>query len=156
MYPHYYDYYQRESVKSMDFGPQPFIVDIQKATKDNQNYRTALWTGNHLQLTVMDLAPGEDIGLEIHPDVDQFLYVIEGVGRVEMGDRKDHLPFQQLAFIDDAIIIPAMTGHDVTNVGKDHLKIFSIYGPPNHPWGTIHQTKDIAESMENHESKSIQ
>ena len=150
MYPNYFcRCYQREG-ETMDFGPQPFIIDIQKATNNNQNYRTALWSGNHIQVTLMNLAPGEDIGLEIHPHVDQFLYIVEGIGRVEIGNQKDHLPFQQLAYKDDAIFIPEGSWHDVTNIGHQNLKLFSIYGPPNHPWGTIHQTKEIAESMENH------
>lgn len=140
----------KNTMKPLDFGPMPNVVDIKKATMNNKNYRTALWTGSHIQLTVMNLAPNEDIGLEMHPDVDQFLYVIDGVGRVRMGDRKDHFSIQQLVFEDDAILIPAGTWHDVTNVGKGDLKLFSIYGPPNHPWGTIHQTKEIAESMEHY------
>ena len=134
----------------MDFGPQPNILDVKKATMNNQNYRTALWTGDHLQLTVMSIPPQEDIGLEIHPDVDQFLYIIDGTGIVKMWDRKDHFNIQQLVFEDDAIIIPAGTWHNVTNVGKNDLKLFSIYGPANHPWGSVHQTKEIAESMGNH------
>lgn len=141
--------YRNQNTESLDFGGRPFVVDIKKATRNNENFRTALWSGNHIQLTVMNIPVGEDIGLEMHPDVDQFLCVEDGTALVKMGNRQDQLGFQQLAFQDDAILIPSGTWHNVTNIGNKDLKIFSIYGPPNHPKGTVHQTKQIAESMEN-------
>jgi mannose-6-phosphate isomerase-like protein (cupin superfamily) len=133
-----------------DYGPNPFVIDINKATLNNDTYRTALWTGNNLQLTLMSIPVGEDIGLEIHPNVDQFLRIEDGSGLVLMGNSKDNLYFRQPAYDDYAIFIPANTWHDVVNVGDRPLKLYSIYAPPNHPWGTIHQTKQIAEMEENH------
>ena len=132
-----------------DYGPTPFAVDIKKSTLNNNTFRTALWTGNHLQLTLMEIPVGEDIGLEVHPDDDQFLRIESGHGVLQMGDRKDHLYMQQPVFDDYAIFVPAGTWHNVTNTGNEPLKLYSIYAPPHHPRGTVHQTKAIAESMEN-------
>jgi len=144
-------YMPRQSYSSAeitDFGPNPFVVDINKATLHNNTFRTALWTGKHLQLTLMSIPVGEDIGLEMHPNVDQFLRIEEGQGLVQMGDSRDRLYFRQLAFDDFAIFIPAGTWHNLTNMGNRPIKLYSIYAPPNHPWGTIHQTKAIAEAAE--------
>ena len=124
-----------------DYGPNPFVVDIKKATLHNNTFRTALWTGNHLQLTLMNIPVGEDIGLEIHPNVDQFLRIEDGQGLVLMGDSKDNLYFRQPVYDDFAVFIPAGKWHNVINTGNRHLKLYSIYAPPKHPWGTIHQTK---------------
>lgn len=137
-----------------DYGPNPFVIDINKATLNNDTYRTALWTGKHLQLTLMSIKPGEDIGLEMHPNVDQFLRVEQGQGVTQMGSTRDSLYFQQPVFNDDAIFIPAGTWHNVTNVGKTPLKLYSIYAPANHPFGTIHQTKAAAEEAERMASHS--
>lgn len=131
-----------------DYGPYPFVVDINKATLHNDTYRTSLWTGKHLQLTLMSILPGEDIGLEMHPNVDQFLRIEEGQGVVLFGDNKDRLTFQQPIFKDSAIFIPAGTWHNVVNTGNKSLKLYSIYAPPNHPYGTVQQTRDIAEKEE--------
>ncbi|MEK3806024.1 cupin domain-containing protein [Bacillus sp. FSL H8-0547] len=132
----------------MDYGAEPFVVNINEATLQNNTFRTALWTGTHLQLTLMSINPGEDIGLEMHPDVDQFLRVEEGQGIVQMGKSKDQLPFVRNVYDDSAIFIPAGTWHNVTNTGKSPLKLYSIYAPPNHPFGTVHETKAAAEAAE--------
>jgi len=129
-----------------DFGPNPFVVDINKATLHNDTYRTALWTGNHLQLTLMSIPVGEDIGLEVHPDTDQFLRIEEGQGLVQMGSSKEYLYFHQPAYEDSAIFVPAGMWHNVTNTGNKPLKLYSIYAPPHHPHGTVHQTKAVAEA----------
>lgn len=131
-----------------DFGPNPFAININEATKQNNTYRTALWTGNHLQLTLMSLNPGENIGLEMHPNVDQFLRVEEGQGITQMGKSKDNLNLQWQVFDDSAIFVPAGTWHDLTNTGNIPLKLYSIYAPPNHPYGTVHRTKADAMAME--------
>ncbi len=72
-----------------DYGANPFVININEASKQNNTYRTALWTGKHLQLTLMSLNPGEDIGLEMHPNVDQFLRIEQGQGVTQMGKSKD-------------------------------------------------------------------
>jgi len=130
-----------------DYGSAGFVVDINKATLANDNYRTALWTGPHLQLTLMSINPGEDIGLEVHPDNDQFLRIEKGVGITQMGSGKNDMSYQQNVYDDSAIFVPAGVWHNVINTGKEPMKIYSIYAPPHHPRGTIHQTKAIAEQM---------
>ncbi|WP_303967312.1 cupin domain-containing protein [Sporosarcina ureae] len=131
-----------------DFGPMPFTINIEEATKRNQTFRTVLWTGDHLQLTLMSIAPGEDIGLEIHPHVDQFIRLEEGHGIVQMGRRKDQVDLERHVQDSDSIIIPAGTWHNLTNTGTVPIKLYTIYAPPNHPHGTVHETKAIAEEME--------
>ncbi|UED80130.1 cupin domain-containing protein [Lysinibacillus sp. CD3-6] len=131
-----------------DFGKKPFVVDMEEATKLNNTYRTAIWSGDHLQITVMSLHVGEDIGLEMHPDVDQFLYIEQGQGVTQMGSSKDNLTFARNVYDDYAIVIPAGTWHNVTNIGNEPLKLFSIYAPPNHPFGTVHTTKADAMAAE--------
>ncbi|MCL2564303.1 MAG: cupin domain-containing protein [Defluviitaleaceae bacterium] len=131
-----------------DYGPHAFTVDIIKATLNNNNFRTALWTGQHLQLTLMTIPTNEDIGLEVHPHVDQFLFAAEGQGIVQMGEHKENLATQCPIFCNYAILVPAGTWHNIVNTGNRPLKLFSLYAPPNHAHGTIHRTKAIAELEE--------
>ena len=131
-----------------DYGPDLFVVNIEEATKQNNTFRTALWTGNHLQLTLMSLNVGEDIGLEVHPNVDQFIRIEQGQGLAKMGDSKYNLDFQRNVYANFAIIIPAGKWHNVINTGNGPLKLYSIYAPPNHPHGTVHATKAIAQASE--------
>jgi mannose-6-phosphate isomerase-like protein (cupin superfamily) len=131
-----------------DYGPNPFVANINEATKQNNTYRTALWTGEHLQVTLMSLNVGEDIALEMHPDVDQFLRIEQGQGIVQMGTSKENLNFKSNVYDDSAILIPAGTWHNLTNTGNIPLKLYSIYAPPNHPFGTVHVTKTDAMGAE--------
>ncbi|CAH0142706.1 hypothetical protein SRABI134_00575 [Peribacillus sp. Bi134] len=140
----------RNPIGLKDYGRKPFVININEATKQNNNYRTALWTGNHFQVTLMSLKAGEDIGLEMHPNVDQFLRIEQGQGIVQMGKRGDDLNFVRNVYDDSAIMIPAGTWHNVTNTGNFPLKIYSIYAPPQHPFGTVHVTKADALDAERH------
>lgn len=133
-----------------DYGAESFVVNIEEATKQNDTFRTALWTGKNLQVTVMSIEVGDDIGLEVH-EGDQFLRIEAGKGFVQMGDSEDDLTFEENAEDDYAIMIPAGKWHNVTNTGDDPLKIYSIYAPPEHPHGTVHKTKAIAEKAEEEE-----
>jgi len=135
----------KDQIKLKDYGPNPFVIDIEEASKQNNNFRLALWTGKHLQLTLMSINVGEDIGLEIHPNVDQFIRIEEGQGLVKMGDSKDKLDFQKEVFDNYAFIIPAGKWHNLINTGNKPLKLYSIYAPPQHPFGTVHETKKDAE-----------
>ncbi|EGT3617186.1 cupin domain-containing protein [Clostridium perfringens] len=135
-------------IELKDYGPQPFVVDINEATKQNDTFRTALWTGDHLQVTLMSIDVGDDIGLEMHPDVDQFIRVEEGQGLVQVGSNKDRMDSQARVYDDFAIMIPARTWHNIINTGNQPLKVYSIYAPPHHPHGTIHETKADAEAAE--------
>ncbi|MCH5586184.1 cupin domain-containing protein [Shimazuella sp. AN120528] len=137
----YYSDYYTNAIPLKDYGSKPFVVNINKAAKQNRTFRTALWTGKHLQVTLMSIKVGEDIGLEVHPNVDQFLRIEQGHGVVRMGDTKNNLYFKKRVADDDAIMVPAGTWHNVINTGNKPLKLYSIYAPPNHPFGTVHKTK---------------
>jgi mannose-6-phosphate isomerase-like protein (cupin superfamily) len=123
-----------------------WIADIEKATLDNDTFRTVLFTGEHTQLTVMRLGPGEDIGREAHHDRDQFLRIEQGTARVELGAAEDRVDETHEVEDDWAIIIPAGMWHNVVNTGESELKLYSLYSPPEHPDGTVHRTK--AEAVE--------
>ena len=114
-----------------DYGPAPFVMDIEEAAMQNNTFRTALWTGKHLQVTLMSIRPGEDIGLEIHPELDQFIRIENGHGIVMMGDTKDRLDFRRHVNDDYIIIIPAGKWHNLINTGHEPIKLYSIYAPPN-------------------------
>ncbi|EMI09190.1 Mannose-6-phosphate isomerase [Anoxybacillus gonensis] len=131
--------FPREHTK--DYGPNPFVVQIEEATKRNNMFRTTLWTGPHLQVTLMSLRVGEDIGLEMHRGVDQFLRIEQGEGIVRMGKKKNELTFERRVTDGSAIFVPAGTWHNVINIGNVPLKLYSIYAPPQHPAGTVHPTK---------------
>jgi mannose-6-phosphate isomerase-like protein (cupin superfamily) len=133
-----------------DEGPEPYVVDIEQATLSNENYRTTLWTGANLQMTVMKIEPGRDIGLEVHEDGDQFLRVETGKALVQMGPSKDDLPFEREVEDDWVILVPAGTWHNVVNVGSDPLKVYALYAPPEHPHGTVHPTKAESDAAEHH------
>lgn len=136
---------ETRNIELIDYGKEPFVVNIDDVTKQNNTFRTALWTGSNLQVTLMSINPGESIGLEIHSDVDQFLRIEDGQGIVQMGDTKENLSFQARVEDDFAIMVPAGKWHNVTNTGNKPLKLYSIYAPPEHPSGTVHKTK--AEAM---------
>ena len=131
-----------------DYGPEPFVTNIEQATLQNNNYRTTLWTGQHLQLTLMCIPVGGEIGLEVHPDTDQFLRLENGNGMVMMGPAKDCLNYQRPICNGYAIFVPAGTWHNVVNVGNCPLKIYALYAPPHHPHGTVQATKAIADREE--------
>jgi mannose-6-phosphate isomerase-like protein (cupin superfamily) len=141
--------FNNRAIPLKDYGPNPLALNINEAAKQNNTYRTALWTGEHLQVTLMSIDVGDDIGLEIHPDVDQFLRIEEGQGVVRMGKNKNNLTFERNVGDDSAIFVPAGTWHDVINTGSTPLKLYSIYAPPNHPFGTVHPTKADAMKTEN-------
>jgi mannose-6-phosphate isomerase-like protein (cupin superfamily) len=124
-----------------DYGAGPLVVNLEEATEQNRNYRTALWTGNHFQLTLMSINPGEDIGLEVHPHTDQFIRIEEGQGFVQMGNSKEHLDFQTMAYEGYAVLVPAGTWHNVTNTGNGPLKVYVIYAPPQHQFGTVQEIR---------------
>jgi mannose-6-phosphate isomerase-like protein (cupin superfamily) len=125
-----------------------WVADIEQSTLDNTNFRTVLWTGEHTQLTVMRIGVGEDIGLEAHPDNDQFIRIEQGKARVELGPTEDEVEETHDAEDDWAIIIPAGVWHNVVNTGDTELKLYSLYSPPEHPPDTVHRTKADAMAAE--------
>jgi mannose-6-phosphate isomerase-like protein (cupin superfamily) len=122
--------------------------NIEEQTLGNTSFRTALFTGSQMQLTVMHLQPGEEIGLEAHDDTDQFIRVEEGRAQVTFGRSKDAVDETHELEDDWAVIIKAGTWHNVINVGDGPLKLYSLYAPPEHPDGTVHVTKAEADEAE--------
>ena len=117
---------------------------IEEDTTDNEFFRQVIFTGSNLQLVVMCLKPGEEIGNEVHADVDQFFRVEEGQAKFVLNGKEEHI-----VKANEAAIIPAGTYHNVINALKTRpLKLYTIYAPPNHPAGTIHKTKSEAEAAE--------
>ena len=131
-----------------DIGPKPNAFDIENATKDNANYRTVAWSGKYLQVTLMSIEPGQSIGLETHPDTDQFLRIDAGRGVCKMGPAKDQLNFEQAVEDGWCITVPAGTWHDVVNTGSEPLRLYAIYAPVHHAAGKVHGTFDDAEKDE--------
>ena len=128
-----------------------WLADIEAATVSNGNFRTVLFTGAHLQLTVMCLGAGENIGWEMHDDLDQFLRVERGTGTLRLGRSAGDVAEEHVVADDWAMIIPANTWHDVVNDGDTELRLYSVYGPPDHPPGTVHVTKADAEAAKGSE-----
>jgi len=133
-----------------DYGAEPTVLDIEAYTLSNDNFRVALWTGTYLQATLMSIPVGGDIGLEVHHDVDQFLRIEDGEGKVMMGDSEKSLTFIQHVGKDFAVFVPAGKWHNLINTGKKPLKLYSIYSPAEHPHGTLHRTQEEAEEAEHH------
>lgn len=132
-----------------DIGPKPQSFDLERATIENKNYRTVVWSGKYLQATLMSIPVGSDIGLEAHPDTDQFLRLDAGRGRVQMGPSKDNLTFEQEVSDGWCVLVPAGTWHNITNIGDEPMQLYAIYAPVHHSPGKIHKT---AEDDHNDES----
>ncbi len=122
---------------------------IEQETEQNTNFRKVLFTGKHLQLVVMCLQGGEEIGNEVHPNVDQFFRIEQGKARFVLNNQEEFVVGDG-----DAVVVPAGTWHNVINLSKsDQLKLYTVYTPPQHPDGTIHKTKaeaSAAEAEEHH------
>ena len=121
-----------------------YVGPIEKQTLGNDYFRQVLFTGKHTQLVVMCLEPGEEIGNEVHPNVDQFFRIEQGEATFVFNDKEKH-PVKN----GDAVIVPAGTYHNVINASKKtKLKLYTLYSPPNHPDKTVHKTKSDAEKAE--------
>lgn len=119
-----------------------YTTNIERDTLENDDYRRVLFTGKHLQLVLMTLQAGEDIGLETHDEHDQFI-------RVEAGNGEAVLDGEKVALGDgDIVVIPAGVEHNVTNTGSEPLRLYTLYSPPEHADGTVHHTK--ADDPEEH------
>lgn len=137
-----------------DIGPERHSFDLEKATLDNANYRAVAWSGKYLQLTLMSIPVGQDVGLEAHPETDQFLRLDAGRGRVQMGPTKTQLDFDKEVEDGWAILVPAGTWHNVTNIGDKPLQMYTVYAPVHHAPGRIHPTaEDAAHDEESGEDE---
>jgi mannose-6-phosphate isomerase-like protein (cupin superfamily) len=122
-----------------------FHADIEKLTTGNSDFRRVLYTGAHLQLVLMTLQPGEEIGVEVHADRDQFFRVEEGTGQVDIDDNS------YVAVDGSAMIVPAGARHNVRNTGNAPLKLYTLYGPPEHKDQVVQSTKADADRRHPHE-----
>ena len=123
---------------------QGFVADIEKLTVENTDFRRVLYTGKYLQLVLMTLQPGEEIGAEVHEDHDQFFRIESGSGEVRIDGKAT--PIKD----DDAVIVPAGARHNVVNTGDKPLMLYTLYGPPEHRDGVVHKTKAEADAAEEH------
>ena len=119
----------------IDYGKNPLVINLNKATLANNNFRRAIWTGEYLQVTLMSISPGCDIGLEVHENVDQVIFVVSGKGISKIGESTVNI------CKDTAIFIPAGTLHNIINTGKQDLKLYTLYAPPEHPFKTLEKNK---------------
>jgi len=134
-----------------DIGPRPQSFDLETETIENTNYRTVAWSGKYLQVTLMSIPVGGDIGLEAHPETDQFLRL------AQMGRSKDELTFDQEVTDGWCVLVPAGSWHNVTNIGDEPMQVYTIYAPQHHAPGKIHATKaDDDETRDEPAAWSVQ
>ena len=134
--------------KEKDLTQKSTLINIHDETMANTNFRKEIWTGEYLQVTVMSIPVGGEIGLEMHDNLDQFIRVEGGCAKVYMGACKQQVRLVGKINADYAVVIPAGTFHNIINACSCPLKVYSVYAPPKHPRGTVHKTKldaDISE-----------
>lgn len=136
----------KSGVQSWDCGPEPLVVNLSHQARCNTDYRRALWTGDCLQVTVMCIPVCGDVGQEMHEDVDQLIVVEDGCALVEMGREKDKPQCRRRVTRGCAVMVPACTWHNIINVGRTPLKLYTVYGPPHHPSGVVQRTKQEAHT----------
>lgn len=123
---------------------QGFVDNIEALTEQNDDFRRVLYTGHNLQLVVMTLQPGDEIGMEVHDDRDQFFRIEEGSGEIWIDGKANKVK------ADDGVIVPQGANHNVVNTGTEPLRLYTIYGPPEHINGTVHATAADAEKEHEH------
>jgi mannose-6-phosphate isomerase-like protein (cupin superfamily) len=121
-----------------------FVGDIEKLAEDNGDFRRVIYTGTNMQLVLMSIAPGEEIGDEVHTDRDQFFRVEDGVGEVLIDGNRSKIKD------DDAILVPAGARHNIRNIGNKPLQLYTLYAPPEHRDGTVHATRADAKAAKEH------
>lgn len=122
----------------------PFVGELDRLAEQNEDFRHVLHTSPHMQLVVMSIAPGESIGAETHRDLEQCLFIVDGTGRAELAGRTTPID-------DDSVVcVPPGVEHDIVNTGREPLKLFTVYSPPQHAPGTVQHTRADAERAEQH------
>jgi mannose-6-phosphate isomerase-like protein (cupin superfamily) len=134
-----------------DIGPEPESFDIERATKENSDYRSVAWSGRYLQVTLMSIPVGSDIGLEAHPQTDQFLRLDAGSGIVQMGAAKDKLTLEQEVSNGWCVLVPAGTWHNITNTGTTPMQVYTIYAPAHHEPDKVQATA-VAAKADDHDA----
>ena len=134
-------------MSTQDIGPRPHTFDIEAATRANTAYRTVAWTGRYLQVTLMSIPVGSSIGLETHPETDQFLRIDAGSGLARMGPSKNELTDTEVG--DGwSVQVPPGTWHDVVNTGDEPLQLYAVYAPSHPAQGKVHESAEDAEKDE--------
>lgn len=118
-----------------------FSFNIEDLTLKNQNFMKVIWAGKYMQVALMSINPGSSIGLEVHPDTDQILKIECGIGQVLIGKSKDRLSYQKRIKKGDVIVVPAGMWHNVINLGRESIKLYSVGAPPAYKFGTVCKTK---------------
>ena len=121
-----------------------FVDDIEARTKGNRDFRRVIYTGHHMQLVLMSITTGGEIGEEVHEDTDQFFRIEEGEGEVTIDGRSTRVK------ADSAVVVPAGAKHNIRNTGSAPLKLYTLYAPPHHEDGTVHPTKAAADASDEH------
>ena len=116
---------------------EPYVKNIDKDTLANDDFRKVVWTGDHFQMVLMNILPGQEIGEETHQGVDQFIRLESGSGKAIINDIEYEIE------TDFAVIIPSGSKHNVINTGSEPMKVYSIYAPPEHPADEIDPVKEI-------------
>lgn len=129
-----------------DIGPEPQSFNIEEGTTQNSDYRSVAWSGRYLQVTLMSIPVGGDVGLEAHPETDQFLRLEAGTGRAQMGTAKDTLTFDKDVSDGWCVLVPAGTWHNITNTGTSPMQLYAIYAPSHHAPGRVQSTTAVAAS----------
>jgi mannose-6-phosphate isomerase-like protein (cupin superfamily) len=133
-----------------DKGKQPAVFNLEELVIENQAYRQTIWTGDKMQVTAMSIPVGGEIGLEAHHNIEQFIRVDQGQGKVYMGQNRDNLDFVKDISDGYSVHVPAEIFHNIVNTGDEPLQLYSIYAEPEHPFGTVHLTKAEADAAEEH------
>ena len=120
-----------------DYGGEPTVLNIQRLAVKNRSFRIALWTGKYLQTTLMSIPTGGEIGAELHHDTDQFIRIVQGRGAVFFGKTRDSLKEVKRVDGNYGVFVPAGTWHNIKNIGNTPLKLYSVYAPPHHTFGTV-------------------
>ena len=121
-----------------------FVDDIEARTGNNGDFRRVIYTGHHMQLVLMSITTGGEIGEEVHEDTDQFFRIEEGEGEVTIDGRATKVKASS------AVVVPAGAKHNIRNTGSAPLKLYTLYGPPHHEDGTVHPTKAAADASDEH------
>ena len=122
-----------------DRGNERTVINLNAGALQNENYRTALWTGENMQLTVMSIPVGGETGAELHEDEDQLIKIVSGLGEIYFADREGEMRPEGKLTEEFAVIIPKGTRHNLKNIGNKELKLYSVYSPPHHPYGVVHK-----------------
>ncbi len=128
------DGYENEFI---DRGNEPIVLNLSRATRQNDKKMRVLWTGEKMQMTVMAIPSGSEVGLEMHDGTDQLIIVEDGVCEVHMGNARDRLTMRAVVDGGYGVVVPRGTYHNLKNVGKGTLRLVSVYAPKEHPYGAV-------------------